>query len=229
MKRIFKRVQLVFLWLFSLSLLVACRTNDIQEKTADADKDIIEQEVIDKKENDVKTIEENSKKSTDSYTNKERSDEASSTSNSFELEEKIEEQKSYKLDDYIGENYEEIRVELTELGFDVNREEEQSKLIAMGAIVQQRPQPGETATPDEDTIIFSVSTGMPVISLRNLYQYSKDSIQEYVESEGLKLTIEEAASDDVPVGLVISQDPRPGTSLQEGDRITVIYSIGPKN
>lgn len=220
MKKRFKRVQFLFIWLLSISLLAACRTHDIQENTAD--KDIIEQETREK--NDEKVIKENSKKSNEVSDN--------STLNSFEEkidEEAMEGKNSYRLDDYIGEDYEEVRAELAELGFDVNKEEEQSKSIAAGDIIQQRPQPGETATPDEDTIVFLVSTGMPVISLRDLTYYPKEGVQDYVESKGLKLTTEEVASDNVPLDLVVSQEPQPGTSLQEGDRITVIFSTGPEN
>lgn len=70
---------------------------------------------------------------------------------------------------------------------------------------------------------------MPVISLRDLTYYPKEDVQDYVESKGLKLTTEEVASDNVPLDLVVSQEPQPGTSLQEGDRITVIFSTGPEN
>jgi eukaryotic-like serine/threonine-protein kinase len=49
-----------------------------------------------------------------------------------------------------------------------------------------------------------------------------------IESAGLRLVFEERYSSDVPAGQVISQDPRPGTEVEQGDSVRVVVSLGPE-
>ena len=67
-----------------------------------------------------------------------------------------------------------------------------------------------------------------MVSLRDLYKYSRADVDDYVKREGFNLTIEEEASDEVAAGFVIRQSPEPKTAMNAGDRITVVYSTGPK-
>ena len=137
-------------------------------------------------------------------------------------------EKPYVLEDYTGKDYEEVRAELTELGFEVTKEDETSSEVESGKIIEQDLTAGDEVVISDTTITFLVSSGRPVISLRDLKGYPQASVDDYVERYGLKLTAEEESSEDVPLGLVISQEPEAGTSLQAGDRVTVVYSTGPK-
>lgn len=134
----------------------------------------------------------------------------------------------YEIGDYVGEEYEEVRAKLTELGFEVSMEEETSAEVESGKIIKQDLAEGEEVIISDTTINFVVSAGKEVIELINLVGYSQAGIDDYVERWGLNLTVEEKSSDKVSLGLVISQKPEAGTSLHAGDRLMVVYSTGPE-
>lgn len=134
----------------------------------------------------------------------------------------------FKIEDYTNKDYEEVRAELTELGFEVNQEKKASTEIESGKIISQDIAVGEKVISSETTITFTVSTGLPMISLQDLRNFSRASVEEYVERVGLKLVVEEQSSEEVPFGLVISQKPAPETNLRVGEQITVVYSTGPE-
>lgn len=134
----------------------------------------------------------------------------------------------YKIKDYTGKEYEEVWAELTELGFDVTKEEATSDQIASGKIIEQSIPENEEVIISETNINFVVSTGKAVTQLRDLSRYSQASVEDYVEGMGLNLTVQEKSSDDVDLGLVISQEPQAGTSIEAGDSLTVVYSTGPE-
>lgn len=134
----------------------------------------------------------------------------------------------FEIEDYTDQDYEEIRAKLTELGFEVNKKEESNEQVESGKIIAQDIKPGDEVIISESSITFTVSTGRPIIYLRDLYEYSYASVRDYVQKEGLNLVVEEQASDEVASGLVLSQKPEAGTSVNAGDTITVVYSTGPE-
>lgn len=134
----------------------------------------------------------------------------------------------FEIADYRGKDYEEVRAKLTELGFEVIKEEKTSEEVDSGKIIKQDLAVGDKVMIGETPITFTVSTGKPVVSLKNLYKFSRASVADYVKQEGFNLTVEEESSEDVASGLVIRQNPEPKTSMNVGDRVTVVYSTGPK-
>lgn len=134
----------------------------------------------------------------------------------------------YELEDYEDENFEEVRAELTEMGFTVEREEQSSDTIEQGNIISQDIRSGEAVVPNETTITFTVSTGPAGFPLRDLTGYSRVGVDDYVQQYGLNVTIEEAPSEDVPEGQVMGQQPEAGTILYSNSHITVTFSSGPE-
>lgn len=134
----------------------------------------------------------------------------------------------FEIADYRGKDYEEIRAKLTELGFEVSKEDEASEEVPSGKIIEQDIVVGDKVVIGESPITFTVSTGKRVITLRDLYKYPRASVDDYVKQEGFNLTSEEESSEDVAAGLVIRQNPEPKTAMNRGDRVTVVYSTGPK-
>lgn len=130
--------------------------------------------------------------------------------------------------DYVGEPFEETRARLTELGFTVESEEAPSETVAEGNIISQDISEGEEVVPDESTVTLIVSTGRAEFELRDLSNYTLRSVEDYVREHDLNLTTEEAYSDTVLEGQVISQDPEPGTSVVSDTYITVVISQGPE-
>lgn len=135
----------------------------------------------------------------------------------------------YEIQDYTGENFDEIRAELDELGFTVEQTDtESSETVPAGHIISQDIESGEEVIISDTTITFTVSSGRPVIEVTDLFEYSRRSVDDYVERNNLNLVVEEEHSDEVPLGLVIRQEPEAGTELYAGDQITVVLSSGPE-
>jgi len=134
----------------------------------------------------------------------------------------------YELDNYENDNYEEVRAELTELGFSVERVDESSETIEQGSVISQNIAPEDSVVPGETTITFTVSTGPAGFPLRDLSGYSRAGVDDYVQQNGLNVTIEEAPSETVPEGQVITQQPEAGTTLYSDSHITATFSTGPE-
>lgn len=134
----------------------------------------------------------------------------------------------YTIDDYIGENFEEIRARLTEIGFTVESTEVSDNEVETGHIVSQDPNPDTEVVPNDTTIHFEVSTGPAGFNFRDLTGYTRVGVDDYVDEHNLNLTVEYTSSDTVEEGQVISQDPEPGSTIYENSNVTVVFSTGPE-
>ena len=134
----------------------------------------------------------------------------------------------YNLSDYVGLNYEEVRAELTELGFSVESETRNDESIPAGMIIEQDIDPETDVKISETTITFVVSDGRRSIELIDFEGYTRPGVNDYVSMNGLKLIVTEESSEDIQAGLVISQSPEAGSTVYAGDTISVIFSTGPE-
>lgn len=137
-------------------------------------------------------------------------------------------ERPFEIQDYTGKEYEEVRAELTELGFEVNKEDQASNEVEAGKIIEQDLAKNTEVIISETPINFLVSSGKPLADLRDLSGYSRAGVDDYAESLGLKLTSKEKSSEDVALGFVISQEPSAGTRVKAGDSLEVVYSTGPE-
>ena len=134
----------------------------------------------------------------------------------------------YNLSDYVGLNYEEVRAELTELGFSVESETRNDESIPAGMIIEQDIDPETDVKISETTITFVVSDGRRSIELIDFEGYTRPGVNDYVSMNGLELKVTEESSEDIQAGLVISQSPEAGSTVYAGDTISVIFSTGPE-
>lgn len=137
----------------------------------------------------------------------------------------------FKIDDYTNRQFDEIVQFLLNQNFvETNiRKEEKHDESPEGTILDQSLTPGTEVIPEETVITFTVSKGVEKIVLRDLRGYNTKGLESYIESTGLNIDMtKEEYSDEVPAGLVISQDPEPGTELKKGDQVTVVISKGPE-
>ncbi|MBD1379999.1 Stk1 family PASTA domain-containing Ser/Thr kinase [Metabacillus arenae] len=135
--------------------------------------------------------------------------------------------KKVTLNDYVGQDIEQVKELLERRGFEKITIEEVHSEEGEGVIVNQEPLDGEAVIPSEDEITLTYSVGPAKISLRDLSGYSKDAVDAYIEENGFKLNEGEAQySSEVPAGQVISQSPNPGEQLDPGSTIEVVYSLG---
>ncbi|WP_368644892.1 Stk1 family PASTA domain-containing Ser/Thr kinase [Alkalibacterium putridalgicola] len=130
--------------------------------------------------------------------------------------------------DYEGEVYEESRAELTDLGFTVERENDNHPSIPEGDIISQSIDSGEEVIPSESTMVFTVSEGPEGHDLINLTGYSLEGVERYADDYNLSVTITREPHDSIPEGQVASQSPEPGSLVYNGSRISVVFSTGPE-
>ncbi|VEF48448.1 serine/threonine protein kinase with PASTA sensor(s) [Bacillus freudenreichii] len=133
----------------------------------------------------------------------------------------------FVLSDYKGREYEAIVELLEKEGFDHIDKEEVYDAASPGTIIGQDPAPGSEVVPSETKLIFKVSLGEEKVTLKDLTGNNQKGLENYEESSGLIIDFsDEEYSDDVPEGLVIRQDPAPGTELMKGSTVKVTISKG---
>jgi beta-lactam-binding protein with PASTA domain len=98
--------------------------------------------------------------------------------------------------------------------------------VAAGAVISQRPLSGEL--PMGSTVDLVVSRGHAPERIPNVVGKSFESAERALGSLGFEVKVEEAHSNDVPRGRVISVDPEAGTTQDYGSSVTVTVSIGPR-
>jgi eukaryotic-like serine/threonine-protein kinase len=72
-----------------------------------------------------------------------------------------------------------------------------------------------------------VSTGPEQVAVPDVTGISRESAEDSLRAEGLKVVVREEAS-ETPEGEVVSQDPAAGTEVDAGSRVTITVSTGPE-
>ncbi|RBP95194.1 serine/threonine-protein kinase [Cytobacillus firmus] len=136
----------------------------------------------------------------------------------------------FELADYQGRQYDDVVRLLESKNFkNIEKTEENNESEPAGTILDQNFSEGDLVVPEDTELIFTVSKGPAPIALKDLRGYNEKGLQEYEESSGLKVEYgEEEFHEEVPEGLVIKQDPAPGTNLARGQKVTVVLSKGKK-
>jgi eukaryotic-like serine/threonine-protein kinase len=113
--------------------------------------------------------------------------------------------------------------ELTRLGllFDVN--EEFSEDVARGIVIRQDPAPGAEAIVG-DTVVIVVSLGPEPVEVPNLSNMTEEEARQALEGVNLVLNVSntrQPVADQTQDGRVVSQTPSAGTTIDQGDPVTV--------
>ncbi|MDR4983481.1 serine/threonine protein kinase [Bacillus cereus] len=135
--------------------------------------------------------------------------------------------KKSKMSDFTGKDFESIRAELEEKYKKVTInyiENDRPK----GEIVEQIPTPDQMVVEAEQELKIWVSKGPYQIRPGDFSGWTENSVNGYLNERKLTPDVKREYSDTVDKGLVISQSPKPGTPLKEGDKVTIIISDGPK-
>ncbi|SDB16127.1 Stk1 family PASTA domain-containing Ser/Thr kinase [Eubacterium oxidoreducens] len=115
---------------------------------------------------------------------------------------------------------------LEELGLTIkNGGTVSSDTIDEGNVVSQDVEEGEEISKGS-TVTVTLSSGAGEISVPDVTGYEESSAINTLEDKGLKYTREYEYSDSVESGKVISTDPAAGSSVKEGDTITITISQG---
>ena len=95
-----------------------------------------------------------------------------------------------------------------------------------GTVLSQDP-PGGTEVDVESSVDLEVAAEQTVV-VPDVINQSEDSAVAEIERAGLTADVQTAPSDTVDEGLVISQDPDPGSDAQPGDVVVILVSEGPE-
>lgn len=131
-------------------------------------------------------------------------------------------------DDYVGQDFNQVKRLLEEQGFEVRAYKEFSDEPKDTILSQIEPTEGKEVIPSETTVIFEISNGPELIRLNNLNGLTKNEAEDYLESQELKIASHEENSDTVPEGQVIRQEPNANTELEKGSTVHVYISTGPE-
>lgn len=136
----------------------------------------------------------------------------------------------FELGNYKGQSFEDVVRLLDKSDFKhIEKEEVNDESETAGTILDQNIPEGKLVVPEETELIFTVSKGPSLITLKDLREYNKKGLQEYEESTGVKIEFgKEDYNETVPEGLVFSQDPKAGTQVSKGSKVKVFISKGKK-
>ncbi|MFZ3587970.1 Stk1 family PASTA domain-containing Ser/Thr kinase [Bacillus sp. DJP31] len=133
-----------------------------------------------------------------------------------------------ELVNFIGQNIDEVKKQLQSKVKNIEERLQYSQDIPAGEIYDQYPKPGEFLL-EETEVIFFISEGPAPFNLNNLERLTLIQVENYVSDKILILEkITKVHSEEFEEGLVITQNPAPGTQLKAGDSITVTVSLGPE-
>ena len=121
----------------------------------------------------------------------------------------------------------EARERLTEAGFDVGVRHREGPEEAAGEVLEQSVAGGKEA--DEGSkILLTVGEGPEVVQTPNLVGLTYPQAEIELERAGLLLGgVKEAPSETAPAGVIVAQDPAPGTDLDQGSYLRLTTSVGP--
>jgi beta-lactam-binding protein with PASTA domain len=124
--------------------------------------------------------------------------------------------------DVLGQSEAEARATLEALGFSVERSEEFSTAVPRGDVISTSPPSGESA-PKGSTVAIVVSLGPKTFEMPNVVGQSGAEAQAKLESLGLRVTVVPVPS-TTPPNTVVFQDPDPGTTVQQGQTVTIFVT-----
>ena len=129
--------------------------------------------------------------------------------------------KPIKIPDFTGKDADRAQTKLTELGFEVDRTEENSDDVEQGDVISQDPDNGKGFR--DDTISLVVSKGPVLVVVPNVRTLSVEEATAELEAVGLNVVIEET---EFFVGLnrVVRQSTDDGEAIPKGDTV-VLYIV----
>jgi eukaryotic-like serine/threonine-protein kinase len=116
---------------------------------------------------------------------------------------------------------------LNDAGFEVTVHKAFDDTVPEDHVVSQNPEVG-TKLEEGSTVTITVSKGPPLVAIPNVTGQAAADAKQTLESLGFTVKRKDDFSIDVAKGMVISTDPRAGTTQPKGSRVTMIVSKGPK-
>lgn len=128
---------------------------------------------------------------------------------------------SYKMADFVGDDYDETAAQLRAKGFTVNKKTVYSNDVDEGNIIEQNVTAGNVIKPDNKAITLTVSRGQHKVKIPNFKNKDLNEVQDFANKHHLQVTVIKKNSNKIAVNHVISQTPKAGTKLAENDTLAV--------
>ena len=125
----------------------------------------------------------------------------------------------------VGTDFESARTALTALGLNVLVDFQESDTIASGTVISCDVEPG-TKILSGSNVNLLVSSGTDSVEMPSVVGKPVSEAKLTLELAGFTVNTEEASSDEVPQGYVISQTPDPGVMAAKGVSVTITVSVG---
>jgi serine/threonine-protein kinase len=104
--------------------------------------------------------------------------------------------------------------------------EENSEEHKDNVIFNQTPKANRKVVPEETKVTLYVSKGAATFALDNMYGYSRNRVETYLDSMGLVLDARSEYTDAVPQGQVYYTVPDGGELVSKGSTVIVVFSAG---
>ena len=126
----------------------------------------------------------------------------------------------------VGRQADEVDPILERRGLEVAFVPRESDDVPRDEVISQDPVAGEEVR-EGTTVSVVISAGRGEVPVPAVEGESREDAQRALEDAGFKVKVEEANSDDVPEGDVISSSPAGGTPATKGRTVTITVSSGP--
>lgn len=126
----------------------------------------------------------------------------------------------------VGSDIESARNALVALGLNVLVDFKESDTIASGIVISSDVEAGSKVLSGTNVNLL-VSSGTDSVEMPSVVGKPISEAKLTLELSGFTVMAEEASSDEVPQGYVISQNPDPGVMAAKGVAVTITVSVGP--
>lgn len=129
--------------------------------------------------------------------------------------------KHWKMADLVGTTASSAKQKLTDKGVTVKVKKQYSSTVDKGEVIKQSVDAGTIVSPSKQTVVLTVSAGQKQITIPNFKNKDVKDVQAFANKYGLQLTEVQKKSTKVAANRVLSQTPKAGSKLTQGDTLTV--------
>jgi serine/threonine-protein kinase len=136
----------------------------------------------------------------------------------------------YKMPNLVGKQYDDVQDNLEKRGFTVKLKYKANNSYTTGTILKQSITPGDKVIAKKKTLTLTLAkpqtSKKKSTRVRDLTGYNLKSIQDYAKEINVTLDVSYDNSDTIPDGILISQSPTAGSTINSGGTLSVTISKG---
>lgn len=129
--------------------------------------------------------------------------------------------------DLTGRSQQEGVQALEDLGLRVDIIDEPSPDVPRGTIIRTNPAAGSSLQ-EGTSVRLTVSSGKEIIEVPDIKEKTPEEARHILDEAGLELdqNVKEEASDTIPQGQIVSQQPTAGSQISKGSKVSITMSSG---